>query len=51
VRTGVVSAGFFDLLGIKPLLGRAFLPADDDTGAPPVLILSYSYWQQHEGGE
>ena len=51
VRTGVVSAGFFDLLGIKPLLGRSFMPADDHTGAPPVLILSYNYWQQHEGGD
>ena len=33
VRTGVVSAHFFDLLGIKPYLGRFFTTADDVPGA------------------
>jgi putative ABC transport system permease protein len=51
VRTGVVSANFFDVLGVKPQLGRSFVPEDDKPGAPPVLILSYKYWQQNHGGD
>ncbi|MGH9522770.1 MAG: ADOP family duplicated permease [Terriglobales bacterium] len=51
VQTGVVSAGFFPMLGVKPLLGRLFQPADDKIGAPPVLVLSYEYWQRAFGGD
>jgi putative ABC transport system permease protein len=45
VQTGVVSADFFDVLGVTPLLGRTFRPEDDSKTAPAVLILSYAYWQ------
>ncbi len=51
VRTGVVSAHFFDLLGIKPYLGRFFTSADDVPGADAVLVLSYPYWQTRYGGD
>jgi len=51
VRTGVVSAHFFDLLGVKPYLGRFFTSADDVPGADAVLILSYTYWQTRYGGD
>jgi putative ABC transport system permease protein len=51
VRTGVVSANYFDLFGIQSLLGRTFLPADDELGAPPVLVLSYEYWKQRFAGD
>ena len=51
VRTGVVSAHFFDLLGIKPHLGRFFTSADDTPGADAVLVLSYTYWQTRYGGD
>ncbi|MBI4852061.1 MAG: ABC transporter permease [Acidobacteria bacterium] len=47
VRTSVVSANFFDLLGVKPLMGRTFLPDDEKHGAEAVLILSYNYWQKN----
>ena len=46
VNTGVVSPNFFDVLGIEPILGRSFVADDDEPGAPAVLIVSYSYWQQ-----
>jgi putative ABC transport system permease protein len=51
VRTGVVSANYFDLFGIQPVLGRTFLPDDDKLGAPPVLLLSYEYWKNNFGSD
>ena len=51
VNTGVVSPNFFDVLGIEPILGRSFVPHDDEPGAPAVLIVSYSYWQSKFGGD
>lgn len=51
VRTGVVSANYFDLFGVKPLLGRTFLPDDDKLGAPAVLLLSYEYWKNNFGSD
>ncbi len=41
---------FFDVLGIKPLLGRAFRRADEEAGGGPggfKVILSHNFWQQH----
>ncbi|HEX4640178.1 MAG TPA: ABC transporter permease [Chthoniobacterales bacterium] len=51
VQTGVVSDNFFDTLGVKPLLGRAFLPGEDRQGAAPVLLLSYNFWQKSFAGD
>jgi predicted permease len=51
VDTGVVSHNFFDVLGITPIVGRTFTAADDQPGAQPVLLLSYSYWQSKFGGD
>jgi putative ABC transport system permease protein len=51
VRTGVVSAGFFDFFGIQPVLGRAFLSEEEAAGAQPVLILSYEFWKKVEHGD
>jgi predicted permease len=44
----LVSGDYFDVLGIKPVLGRTFLPAEDRTpGAHPVVVVSDSFWQSH----
>jgi len=51
VRTGVVSANYFDLFGVNPLLGRTFLPDDEKPGASPVLLLSYEYWKNNFGSD
>ena len=51
VDTGVVSANFFEVLGVKPLHGRTFIETDDDLGAEPVLILSHAYWLDKFGGD
>jgi putative ABC transport system permease protein len=51
VRSAVVSANYFDLFEVKPLLGRTFVPDDDKLGAPPVLLLSYQYWKNKFGSD
>jgi predicted permease len=52
VRVGLVTGNYFDVLGIKAGIGRAFT-ADDDRvlGGHPVAVLSYRYWQRIFGGD
>jgi predicted permease len=50
LRRSLVTGGYFDLLGTRPLLGRALRTSDDVTGAAPVAVLSYSGWQRFFGG-
>ena len=40
------SGGYFPGLGVTPAAGRLILDEDDRAGAPPVAVLSYSYWQR-----
>ena len=48
----VVSANYFDVLQVKPVLGRAFLPDEDKTvGANHVVVLSHSFWQRRMAGD
>jgi putative ABC transport system permease protein len=51
VRAGVVSWNYFDLFGVKPILGRAFLAGDEEPSAAPVLLLSYEYWMNNFSGD
>ena len=51
VKTGVVSWNYFDMFGVKPILGRAFVPKDDEIGAPAVLVLSNEYWRNNFGAD
>lgn len=49
--TRVVSGSFFSVLELPAYAGRTFRDDDDRAGAPPVAVLSYSYWQRHFGGD
>ena len=47
-----VSGEFFDVLGVQPVLGRVFHPADDHAGCgSPGAVISYSFWQSEFGGD
>ena len=48
---GFLSANLFDLIGVRPALGRTFRPGEDTPGAAPVAILSYDLWQSRYGGD
>jgi predicted permease len=44
----LVSGNYFSVLGVKPALGRLFIPQDSAThGSSPFVVLSYRYWTQH----
>ena len=45
-----VTANFFDVLRARPLLGRGFLPGEDQPGAAPVAMLSHRFWQEEYEG-
>jgi predicted permease len=46
----VASANYFDVLGVRPILGRGFLPVEDKKpGGAPVAVISYRMWQTHFG--
>jgi putative ABC transport system permease protein len=51
VTSGVVSAQYFDDLGVRPILGRSFRPGEDAIGAPANAILSYEFWQSKFAGD
>ena len=48
----LVTGNYFEVLGVRPVLGRVLSPADDDVqGAHPVIVLSHPYWMLHFGGD
>ena len=54
VRGVKASADFFDVLGIKPVLGRAFTREDEKGGGGPggfKVVISHNFWQRHFGGD
>jgi putative ABC transport system permease protein len=46
-----VTAGFFETLGVTPLLGRTLTPDEEAPGGPPVALISYGLWQRRFGGD
>jgi len=43
--------GLFPMLGVRPVMGRAFLPEEDRAGSAPVVILGHRLWQSRFGGD
>ncbi|MGH9481631.1 MAG: ABC transporter permease [Terriglobales bacterium] len=47
----MVAGNYFQVLGLAPARGRLLLPSDDTATAPPVMVLSYRYWQAAFAGD
>jgi predicted permease len=47
----LVSGGYFDVLGVRPRIGRPILPEHDDAAAEPVAVLSHAFWRSAFGGD
>ena len=50
IPTTIATASFFELLGVRPVLGRLFDETDDDFAAEPVAVLGHGFWQRRFGG-
>jgi predicted permease len=51
LNLSLVSGNYFDVLGARPVLGRALGAADDVRGVAPGFVLSHRAWQQRFGGD
>ncbi|HTP68841.1 MAG TPA: ABC transporter permease [Dongiaceae bacterium] len=51
VQAVMVANNFFHVLGVNPMLGRTFLPAEHAKGAALVAMLTYPFWQREFGGD
>jgi putative ABC transport system permease protein len=52
LQVGLVTANYFRVMGLAPVIGHAFDPAKHDGGgAPPVIMLTHDYWLNHFGGD
>ena len=51
IRTSMVTASFFRLFGLAPLIGRAISAADETPGTSHVVVLSFGIWQGRYGGD
>jgi predicted permease len=49
LKAEMTSANFFSLLGVKPVVGRLFLPEEDQVGAQPVALISGGFWKRKFG--
>ena len=51
VGAGKTTANFFDVLGVRAMIGRTFNADEDAPGAAQVVVLSYGFWQQQFAGD
>lgn len=51
IAVGLVTGNYFTVMGLSPVLGRAFDQRDDGPGAAPVMMLTHQYWLAHFGGD
>src|SRR5262249_30013242 len=50
INTELISSDFFNLLGVKPKLGRSFATGEDEVGAAPLVLISEGLWQRKLSG-
>ena len=51
LRGSAVTAEFFEVLGVRPALGRVIGAGDTELGAAPVIVLSHGTWARHFGSD
>jgi len=51
LQGAIVSAEFFEMLRVRPLMGRVFTADDEAPGAESVILLSYDTWRKHFNGD
>ncbi len=52
VYGALISANYFEVLGVRPVIGSVFLKAEEEKpGSTPSVIISYGLWQRHFGGD
>ncbi|MFN7992493.1 MAG: ABC transporter permease [Bryobacteraceae bacterium] len=47
----MVSGNFFEVLGVRPAVGRLLISADDKLGQNPVVVLGHAWWESHLGAD
>jgi putative ABC transport system permease protein len=50
LRAEFVSSDFFSMIGVRPVIGRDFLPGEDEIGAAPLAMISEGLWKRKFGG-
>ena len=45
IPAGVVDGNYFEVMGLRPVLGRLLTPADDGPNAPGAVVLTYKFWR------
>jgi len=50
LKCASVTQSFFRTFRVQPMLGRAFMPSEDQPGGPKVILLTYGLWQRRFGG-
>ena len=51
IDVGLVTGNYLSVMGLTPIMGRAFTSADDGAGAAPVILLGHAYWMTHFSGD
>jgi predicted permease len=52
IYAAYISADYFEVLGLKPILGRGLLPVEEEKpGSTPSVVISYALWQSHFGAD
>src|SRR5436305_799228 len=51
LSVGLVTGNYFSVMGLSPVVGRAFGPEDDGRAAAPVMILTHEYWEEKFAGD